>query len=89
MLASPGFGRHHAGRGPYQSGDRMTSSRRNAVLAIVAGSLLMTAAPATNHPAPEMVVSAPPVGPAIPLGPDIPIDIPHSGVGYDNTIYFR
>jgi hypothetical protein len=79
MLASPGFGRHHAGRGPYQSGDRMTSSRRNAVLAIVAGSLLMTAAPATNHPAPELVVSAPPVGPAIPLGPDIPIDIPHSG----------
>jgi len=79
MLASPSFGRHHAGRGPYQSGDRMTSSRRNAVLAIVAGSLLMTAAPVTNHPAPELVVSAPPLSPAVPLGPDIPIDIPHSG----------
>jgi hypothetical protein len=63
----------------------MTPSRRNAVLAIVAGSLLMTAAPATNPPAPELAVSSvPPVGPVIPLGPEIPLgpdvpdDIPHS-----------
>ncbi|WP_225769217.1 hypothetical protein [Inquilinus sp. Marseille-Q2685] len=56
----------------------MTSSRRNAVLAIVAGSLLMTAAPAKNPPAPDLAVSIPPVGPAISLGPDIPADIPHS-----------
>jgi hypothetical protein len=56
----------------------MTSSRRNAVLAIVAGSLLMTAAPARNPSAPQLAVSVPPVGPALPLGPDIPADIPHS-----------
>lgn len=56
----------------------MTSSRRNAVLAIVAGSLLMTAAPARNPSAPDLAVSVPPVGPVLPLGPDVPADIPHS-----------
>jgi hypothetical protein len=54
----------------------MTSSRRNAVLAIVAGSLLMTAAPATNHPAPRFTVPIAPIGPGLTLVPD---DIPHSG----------
>ncbi|MGF6233019.1 hypothetical protein QFZ27_006974 [Inquilinus ginsengisoli] len=58
----------------------MTPSRRNAVLAIVAGSLLMTAAPATYPPAPELAVSSvPSVTPGIPLRPDVPADIPHSG----------
>ncbi|WP_395678803.1 hypothetical protein [Inquilinus sp.] len=54
----------------------MTSSRRNAVLAIVAGSLLMTAAPATNHPALDFAAPIAPVGPALTL---VPEDIPHSG----------
>ncbi|MGO4128009.1 hypothetical protein AB4Z01_26685 [Inquilinus sp. YAF38] len=58
----------------------MTPSRRKAVLAIVAGSLLMTAVPATNPPAPELAVSSvPSVTPGIPLRPDVPADIPHLG----------
>ncbi|MGK9168577.1 hypothetical protein KXR53_19850 [Inquilinus limosus] len=56
----------------------MSSSRRNAVLAIVAGSLLMTAAPANHPSAPDLAVSFPPLGPAFQPGPDIPTDIPHS-----------
>jgi len=63
----------------YQSGDRMTPSRRNAVLAIVAGSLLMTAAPGANHPAPDFAVPISLIGGALTLGPDVPDDIPHSG----------
>lgn len=56
----------------------MSSSRRNAVLAIVAGSLLMTAAPANHPSAPDLAVSFPPLGPAIQPAPDVPADIPHS-----------
>ncbi|WP_343717298.1 hypothetical protein [Inquilinus sp.] len=56
----------------------MTPSRRNAVLAIVAGSLLMTAAPATTPPAPDFAVPASPVIPDLALRPEVPDGIPHS-----------
>ncbi|WP_152613459.1 hypothetical protein [Inquilinus limosus] len=56
----------------------MTPSRRNAVLAIVAGSLLMTAAPATNHPAPDFAMPVSPLVPGLALGPEVPDEIPHS-----------
>ncbi|WP_342241456.1 hypothetical protein [Inquilinus sp. OTU3971] len=56
----------------------MTSSRRNAVLAVVAGSLLMTAAPASHPPAPDLAVSAVPLSPAFPVDPDIPHSRDHA-----------